>query len=420
MGFLSRALSGSERNYAAYELEMYAVVRAVDHFRMFLLEREFLLRTDYAALAKLLRGDLPPNTRVERWILRLSEYMFRIQHQREVDNVIADVLSRLQFARGSVDNGTSSSSANTSSGKRGSTGGSSAVVQSEFSAVGRPITGSEQRSIAKHISKATVAADTVACVKLSWKDSCVTLQEAAECPSTTTLLASTAATYAANANAFGEIPPTTTPASNKDPIRMIRSDFSAERRSDSEILGGSAFILRAGTTASQAGTTAVFSNFPTDNGIITKGNQAAMIPANRGCDKQSIHGEKSNETITVGNFPCGSTMAATQCPRARTTALDSVIGSALHDFCNNLAKVVSESSGESDNDSVSDSSSSEYECESETEDSNAYFLLQYILAPAIDLPISREDATVEELAIPSAEEFADAQLQDPDLVILRK
>ena len=60
VGFFSRALSGSEPNYAAYELEMYAVVRAVEHFRMFLLGREFLLRTDYAALAKLLRRDLPP------------------------------------------------------------------------------------------------------------------------------------------------------------------------------------------------------------------------------------------------------------------------------------------------------------------------------------------------------------------------
>ena len=61
-----------------------------------------------------------------------------------------------------------------------------------------------------------------------------------------------------------------------------------------------------------------------------------------------------------------------------------------------------------------------YECESETEDSNAYCLLHDFSGPAIDLPISREGATVEELAILSAEEFADAQLQDPDLVIMRK
>ena len=78
---------------------MYAVMRATEQFRLFLLGREFLLRTDHAALAKLLRRDLPPTTRVERWILRLSEYTIRIKHQRGID-VMADVLSRLPFMRG--------------------------------------------------------------------------------------------------------------------------------------------------------------------------------------------------------------------------------------------------------------------------------------------------------------------------------
>ena len=66
VGFFSKSLSGSERKYVVYELEMYEVVRATEHFRMLLLGREFLLRTDHAALAKLLRRDLPPTTKVER------------------------------------------------------------------------------------------------------------------------------------------------------------------------------------------------------------------------------------------------------------------------------------------------------------------------------------------------------------------
>ena len=99
MGFFSRALTGSELNYAEYEVELYAVVRAVEHFKIFLLGKEFLLRTDNAALRNLLRRDLPPTTRVERWILRLSEHNFKIEYQRGQDNVIADVLSRLPFFR---------------------------------------------------------------------------------------------------------------------------------------------------------------------------------------------------------------------------------------------------------------------------------------------------------------------------------
>ena len=74
VGFFSRALTGSERNYAAYELELNAVVRAIENFCMFLLDREFLLRTDHAALRKLLLRNLPPTSRVKRWILRFSKY----------------------------------------------------------------------------------------------------------------------------------------------------------------------------------------------------------------------------------------------------------------------------------------------------------------------------------------------------------
>lgn len=53
VGFFSRALSDSERNYSANDLKKYAVVRATKHFRVFLLGRPFLLRTDHMALIKL-------------------------------------------------------------------------------------------------------------------------------------------------------------------------------------------------------------------------------------------------------------------------------------------------------------------------------------------------------------------------------
>jgi len=97
VGFFSRALTGSERNYSVYELEMYAIVRSVEWFRIYLLGREFLLRTDHRALVNLFQRDLPLTTRLQKWILRLSEYTFRIEHQRGKDNVIADALSRLAF-----------------------------------------------------------------------------------------------------------------------------------------------------------------------------------------------------------------------------------------------------------------------------------------------------------------------------------
>ena len=98
VAFFSRALTLTERNYSAYELEMYAVVRAVERFRVYLLGKPFLLRTDHLALLNLLKRDLPPTTRIQKWILRLSEYNFIIEHQKGTSNVMADILSRLPFA----------------------------------------------------------------------------------------------------------------------------------------------------------------------------------------------------------------------------------------------------------------------------------------------------------------------------------
>ena len=61
-----KALTGVERNYAAYEVELYTVIRVVEHFRMCLLGRELLLETNHAALSNFLWRDLPPTTRVKR------------------------------------------------------------------------------------------------------------------------------------------------------------------------------------------------------------------------------------------------------------------------------------------------------------------------------------------------------------------
>ena len=98
VSFFSRALTSLQRKYAAYKVELFAVMLAFEHFRMFLLGKEFFLRTDNAPLRNLFRRDLPPTSRVERWILRFSEYSFKIEYQKGQDNVIADVFSRLPFA----------------------------------------------------------------------------------------------------------------------------------------------------------------------------------------------------------------------------------------------------------------------------------------------------------------------------------
>ena len=73
----------------------------------------------------------------------------------------------------------------------------------------------------------------------------------------------------------------------------------------------------------------------------------------------------------------------------------------------------------SDQDSDADIRESEDKFDSKIEE-NAYNLQCDLSAPAIDLPISREGVYVEDLAVFSAAKFSNAQLTDPDLVLLRK
>lgn len=93
VSFFNRELYTTKRNYSIYELEIVAVVKAVKHLRVYLLGIEFLLCTDHRALVNLLKRELPSTTRVQRLILRLSDYTFWIEYQRESANTIADVLS---------------------------------------------------------------------------------------------------------------------------------------------------------------------------------------------------------------------------------------------------------------------------------------------------------------------------------------
>lgn len=79
VAFFSRAHVQSEKNYCAYDLKIYDVVRAVENYRFYLLGRGFLLRTDHMTLVRLLQRDRQKTTRVKREILRLFQNKFRIE-----------------------------------------------------------------------------------------------------------------------------------------------------------------------------------------------------------------------------------------------------------------------------------------------------------------------------------------------------
>jgi hypothetical protein len=86
-------LKEHERNYATHDLELAAIVHALNKWRHYLLGRRFELRTDHNGL-KYLFGQPTLNVRQSRWLEFLCEYDFDIKHIKGKKNKVDDALKR--------------------------------------------------------------------------------------------------------------------------------------------------------------------------------------------------------------------------------------------------------------------------------------------------------------------------------------
>ena len=80
--------------YSQMEKEALAIIWAIEHFHLFLYGSEFTLITDHKPL-EIIYGQRTAKTsaRIERWVLRLQPYTFKIIHKSGASNP-ADYLSR--------------------------------------------------------------------------------------------------------------------------------------------------------------------------------------------------------------------------------------------------------------------------------------------------------------------------------------
>ncbi|KAI5175962.1 hypothetical protein PAEPH01_2216, partial [Pancytospora epiphaga] len=88
----SKTLDKAEKNYCITNRELLAIVKAVQHFRHYLLGKEFVLCTDHKALAYL-RSAQNPNSRMLIWALIPQEFSFKVEYINGDSNA-ADFLSR--------------------------------------------------------------------------------------------------------------------------------------------------------------------------------------------------------------------------------------------------------------------------------------------------------------------------------------
>lgn len=92
--YVSRSLTDCERKYSQTEREALGLVWACERLHPYIYGRKFDLVTDHKPLEVIYGPRSKPCARIERWVLRLQPYEFRVVHIAGKNN-IADPLSRL-------------------------------------------------------------------------------------------------------------------------------------------------------------------------------------------------------------------------------------------------------------------------------------------------------------------------------------
>ena len=98
VAFTSRSLTVAEQNYSQLDREALAIKFAVQKFHNYIYGREFTLITDNRPLYRIFHQDskIPSMTssRLLRYATFLSEYQYKVQHRKSVENQNVDYLSR--------------------------------------------------------------------------------------------------------------------------------------------------------------------------------------------------------------------------------------------------------------------------------------------------------------------------------------
>jgi transposase InsO family protein len=95
LGFFSQKLNSAEKGYAAFDRELLAIKKGIEHFRFMLEGNKFFVETDHKPLTYALKKVSDPlNARQARHLSYIAEFTADIRHVPGVQNVVADCLSR--------------------------------------------------------------------------------------------------------------------------------------------------------------------------------------------------------------------------------------------------------------------------------------------------------------------------------------
>ena len=97
VAFASRLLNIAELKYSTNELELLGLVWALDHFKNYLLGKQFSILTDHKTLIGALKVDKYTKTaqsRLTRWAVKLLPFDFTVEHLPGKDMGFVDYISR--------------------------------------------------------------------------------------------------------------------------------------------------------------------------------------------------------------------------------------------------------------------------------------------------------------------------------------
>ena len=88
---MSKKTTDAERKYTSYELEVFAVVKATEKFRVYLLPIHFKIVSDCNAFNRTMEKK-QLSLRVARWFILLQDYDYTVEHRSgtQMRNALVD------------------------------------------------------------------------------------------------------------------------------------------------------------------------------------------------------------------------------------------------------------------------------------------------------------------------------------------
>jgi hypothetical protein len=96
VAYASRQLKTHQENYSTHDLELVAVVHALNIWRHYLIGNKCEIYTDHKSLKYIFtQPDL--NLRQRRWLELIKDYNIKIHYHIGKANIVADVLSQKAY-----------------------------------------------------------------------------------------------------------------------------------------------------------------------------------------------------------------------------------------------------------------------------------------------------------------------------------